>query len=142
MLLQFDPEKHGAVKNFQELYHSVVDELRSIEGVKTMVLGPVTAKDRGALENNLLELRIKARKLSSKWVVLDLPSFQKIIESLVRKTGTTGYPYIILEEFTIPLIKSGVFKTLFVRKGYENSIGATIEHDMALANDIAIVYFE
>lgn len=142
MLLQFDPEKNGNVENFRELYDVTLNMLNEVGGIKTMVLGPVTSDHSETQKEILKALRYKAKRLSGKWTVLDLPSFQQVIVDLIKRSGIKGYPHVILEEFTIPLIKSGIFKTIFMRLGYEKSIGATIEHDMALANEIQIVYFE
>jgi len=142
MLLQFDYEKYGAVASFRELHEATREMLLEADGVKTTVLGPVTSDDPETMEYNLDALRYKARRLSSKWTVLDLTSFQKIIVDLIKRSGVKGYPYVILEEFTIPLIKSGVFKTLFVRENYKDSVGTSLEHDIALSCDIRIVYFE
>lgn len=144
MLVQFDYEKHGFVTRFSELYDVTMEMMAGVDGQKTTVLGPIISDIPEELQHNLDTLHYKAERLSKDWTVLDLSSFRSIISFLLKKdeVSVQKYPHVILENFTLPLLKSGIFKTIFMRKNHEKSFSAQIEHDYALGNDIQVVYFD
>lgn len=140
MLLQIGPDVF--VRTFYQLYDITLKMLEEVPGNnKTVVLGPVTSKDPAVTEGNLAMLSLHARALSEKgWIVLDLASYQETIERLIKSLNIQGYPHEVLEDFTIPLLQSGIFQTVFVRECFEKSIGATLEHDAALGKGLHVEY--
>jgi len=127
--------------SFRELYEIALQLLECAPGRKTMVIGPVTADTEEEKQQNLLRIQEHSKRLVQEgWVVFDLTSFQSAIQYLVERFGITGYPHEILEEFTLPLIRSGIFSEVHALEQYITSYGATREHNTALEENIPIVY--
>jgi|SRR3989339_1116410 len=142
MLIEF---KAGLkVESFQELFKITKKMIEEIpkQYTLTTVLGPVTSEDPEVFTENLDRLHYKSKQLSEKgWAVLDLTSYQLVYEKLIEKMNIKGYPHIILDDFMDPLLRSGLFKIIFVRENYRQSFGTSLEHDIALGSDIHIEYF-
>lgn len=140
MLLQFQGVPN--VNSFEELFELCCKTLQEVEGKKkTTVLGPISSSDPETVLHNLETLSFYSKRLAENgWVVLEIPSFQPVVDTLMKKLKIVGYPYGILHEFTLPLIRSKCFSVLHFRENYLESLGATIEHDATLGAHIPIRY--
>jgi len=96
---------------------------------RTMVLGPISNKDPDAVKSNLEALSLQAKRLSDAgWVVVDIASCYDITERLLRMHHTgPGYPFILLEEFTLPLIRSRLFNNQHLRSPFVHNVGKKLE---------------
>ncbi len=140
MLLRF--QKQSEITSFEELFELSCMTLRNAQGEKkTTVLGPVTARNPELIRENLDMLSFYSKRLSEQgWVVLEIPSFQEVVDELIQQLNITGYPYGILHEFTLPLIRSKCFSVIHFRENYSDSLSTTIEHDATLGVHIPIRY--
>lgn len=133
MLLSFNPECSCHVKDFADLFECTHRVVRTLPRERAIVFGPVTSTQPGMGEYNLSVLKLQAETLADKGlVVLDIPSFlQYAVPSLIKRLCITGYPHAILDDFTLQLIRSGAFNFIHFRSNYINSLGASIEHNVA-----------
>jgi len=112
---------------------------------RTIVLGPMTPKDGVTVNENMEALRRQSEQLSKDgWIVLELTSFQFVIDRLISSLELVPgeYPWPILHEFTVPLIQSGWFPRLHFRSNFQDSIGAKHEHEKAYDAGLQIYYFD
>ncbi len=132
------------IRSFTDLYKHAVEllTLHTMDGLeKTVVFGPATPTNHTTLEENLAKLYDHSVSLSNNgWCVLELASFQPVINKLILQLGRDDYPVEILNEFTFPLIKNGCFDTLHFRKSYPDSYGASAKYIVAKHVDIPIIY--
>ena len=140
-LVGFNPDYCTEIKNFTDLFECTHQVLSSCVGNRTIVLGPITSHNVKTQEHNLYTLGNHAEMLAGMgWTTLNLVPFQSIVDELIKRMKITGYPHVILDEFTIPLIESHVFQLLHFRENYVDSLGASIEHDTALVKEVPIKY--
>lgn len=143
MLIQLNTDP--GVQSFTQLYEHTLDMLVTVTnrtGHTTIVLGPMSPTDIATMDQNMFVLLQQAEYLSRKeWVVLELVSFQHVVERLIQDLNICGYPFPVLEEFTLPLIRSGWFDVVHMHKNYEVSTGAKREHTEAQEHGVPVVYF-
>lgn len=135
MLIRFR-EKQRAF-NFSQLYWQTTHLLAPVRWQKktAVVLGPISNKDPAIVTKNLLVLRRRARELSQTGLnVLDITSYHQTIERLVVETNVAGYPFSILEDFTLPLIREGWFNVIHFRQPFLDSVGTLREYEVATEN--------
>ncbi len=145
MLIQLNEETAKEIKSFADMLNVAKTELERVSFLtRTVVLGPMSPKDeKTTLEENLQKLMQCSVMLSNQdFAVLDLHSFQPTVEKLICKLNINGYPYIILDEFTLPLIKSDCIDVVHFTVNYADSMGAKIEHNTALEHDRPIRYIQ
>jgi hypothetical protein len=143
MLIQL--REDPGVRSFAQLYWYTTQELLlpyRRNPKRTIVLGPITANTQEDTEKNLAVLGRKAQALAEEnWVVLDLTSYQGVIERIIRECGISGYPFTILEDFTLPLIREAWFSVLWFRSPFAHSVGAMREYEEAQKFGIEIRHF-
>lgn len=134
-----------AVRSFAQLYWSTTQEIlmpHRRNPKRATVLGPITHSDPAIVKKNLDVLANQARRLSDAgWMVLDLTSYRSVIDRILRERAVSGYPFTILEDFTLPLIKNGWFSVLWFRYPFSHSVGAMREYAEAQAYDIEVRHF-
>jgi hypothetical protein len=139
--LQEDP----GVCSFAQLYWHTTQEMllpHRRNPKRTIVLGPITANTKEETDKNLDVLGHKARMLAEAgWVTLDLTSYQTVVDRIITERGISGYPFEILEDFTLPLIREAWFSVLWFRTPFSHSIGATREYEEAVRYGIEIRLF-
>jgi hypothetical protein len=139
--LQEDP----GVRSFAQLYWHTTQQLllpHRRNPNRTIVLGPITASSKEETDKNLQALGRKARMLAeADWVVLDLTSYQSVVDRIIADNGISGYPFAILEDFTLPLIREAWFSVLWFRSPFSHSIGAMREYEEAVKYGIEIRHF-
>ena len=97
-----------------------------------LISGPISTGGRGSIEENLRAFSdaIRLVHLSGKTVFNQLPFEDKFIE-LSRKS-TAAYFTPILDDFFLPILKSGKIKQIIFMKDWQSSTGARWEHAMAV----------
>ncbi|MDB4984074.1 MAG: hypothetical protein JWM20_253 [Patescibacteria group bacterium] len=130
------------LKSFEEmviLAHEVID---AISGEVAMVSGPISTGGLGSREANLIRLDEAITSLVSEGhIIFDQAPFDTKMNEFVAHIKE-GYPMPILEEFYLPLFKSGKIKKFFFVPGWESSTGASWEHDRAKELGIEIIYLD
>jgi hypothetical protein len=129
-------------ETFRDLYTASIFLFQNANmAKKTMVIGPITAKDEEDVAHNLEMLHFHSNRLAKEgWAVLDLKSFQPAIDVLINRFNIKRYPHELLDDFTFPLIESGTLTAIHVLKNYPQSFGATLEHDKALGVGVPVIY--
>ena len=126
-------------KNFKDLYkiaHQVLDRMPEDIG---QVCGPIATGGLGSVEANLKKFDETVRILQEEGkIIFDQIPFEWPMQEL-KKTVTEGVKSI-LEDFYLPIFKSGKITTLYFIKGWETSKGANWEHDQAKQLVLEIVY--
>ena len=142
MLIQLleDPK----IFSFAQLYWRTMEMLswHRENKNKTMVLGPISHKDPLIVRENLDALALQAKRLSDAgWVVVDIASYYNITERLIKVHRVSGYPFILLEDFTLPLIRNGGFSALNFRSPFYHSVGTKREYEEAQRFCIEVRHF-
>ena len=113
MLIQIyeDP----GINSFAQLYRRTIELIYQPNRIypKPWCLVPISHNDPAVVAQNLEALALQALRLSDAgWIVVDIASYYNITERLIRVHKISGYPFVLLEEFTLRLIRSGLFGTL------------------------------
>jgi len=147
MLLEINDEL--TFENFTQLREhtlEMIEEARNHEENRdkqtTIIFGPITGNSKDETDRNFRHLVHHSYNLafSKKWTTLATHTLLNHAGILVTKLGITGYPHIILDELTLPLIRSGCFDAIHFRNRFRESIGATREHNTACEAGIRRIY--
>lgn len=111
------------------------------EHVRAVVLGPMQ-KGSAAAAENMAALAARTRELAQldHLLVLDILSVQTAVDHLKRYCCKGTYPQEVLDQFTLPLIRTGVFDRIYMRETWPTSVGATQEHWVAVGCGVFIEY--
>jgi hypothetical protein len=142
MLIQI--REDPGINSFAQLYWRTIELLSQHcrDLPRTMVLGPISHDDPSVVTQNLDALTLQAQRLSNAGlVVVDIASYYDITKRLIRSHKIAGYPFVLLEEFTLPLIRSGLFGTLHFRSPFDHSVGTKREYEEAELYRIEIRIF-
>lgn len=132
ILLEQDPT---SVRTIAQLKRCVLEHITPFSHTRmlTTVFGPITENEHTTFDENMHALRRANTQLSEAgWHVLCLPTLQPTIDRILAEMDITGYPHILLDDLTLPLIEAGVFSVLHFRRCYECSRGAKMEYERAL----------
>ena len=146
MLIQLS-EDPIHVRTFAQLYTYTLHMLTRypLGAPFTTVFGPISAHStKGSREQNLYRLNMLSRTLANTgyWYVLDISSFQPTIQRLREDLGVVGYPFAVVEEWSLQLIRSGRLRVLHFVRDHAHSIGAVREYDEAVAHKIPILLLD
>ncbi len=105
-----------------------------------MLCGPISTGGKGSRKENLEVFSRAIDRISADglFVFNQMPfenDMERIYKSDQKLQGTR-----LLEEFYLPMFKSGLIKLLCFLPGWENSVGATWEHEQAKALNIPRIY--
>jgi len=124
-------------KSYEEMYDIVINELKQYENSTFgMVIGKVTDNNPEIMDDNLHALHIHSVRIGEEkeMIMIDLSSFQPAIDRLMS-INDENYAHGFLHDFTLRLIDE-VLDEVFAINNYEDSFGATLEHDRALRKGI------
>ena len=98
-----------------------------------MVCGPISTGGKGSRKENLKNFSRAIDRISANglFIFSQMPfenDMERIFKSNPELQGTR-----LLEEFYLPIFKSGLIKLLCFLNGWENSVGATWEREQAEA---------
>ena len=139
--MQRHHEEVAKAKTFSELLAIANDIIDSMPGPVVLVSGPISSGGRGSITENLkaLEDNIFAMEMRGENVWNQLP-FENKFSELAK--GHEGYFMPILEEFFLPIFKSGKIKKIWFMTGWETSTGATWEYEQAKKLRIEIGFID
>jgi len=105
-----------------------------------MVCGPISTGGKGSRKENLKVFSRAIDRISVDGLLVfsQMPfenDMERIFKSSPELQGTR-----LLEEFYLPIFKSGLIKLLCFLPGWENSIGATWEYEQAKTLSIPRIY--
>lgn len=132
-------------KNYEELLDVALNVLWDFHGVNShkpvaMVCGPISTGGKGSRKKNL-EVFSKAidRVSIGGLLIFSQMPFEDDMER-IYKSDPALQSLKLLEEFYLPILKTGFIKLMCFLPGWENSIGASWEHDQAKKLHIPVLY--
>jgi hypothetical protein len=137
-----EPRDAPHITTFPQLFRYVLEHLTpNLYERLTVVFGPITANTEEEQQRNISVLRKHEVALSDEgWNVIAITSLNSICRRLVALHNIQGYPVLILDDLTVPIIESGYLAAAHVRKNYEQSRGTLVEHEALVANNVPIFY--
>lgn len=130
------------LQSLSEISDFALTILEQMDGEIIMVTGPISTGGPGTREKNLEKFKQTISDLyTDGHSLFDQTVFDGKFSRFVEHI-TDGYPMPILEEFYLPVFKSGKIKKFYFIKGWESSFGASWEHDRAQELGIEIIYLD
>ena len=143
-------KKYWEEKDWQDLEKAEsVGDLYSIAGriiykmpeQLVQVYGPVATGGLGSVEANLNAFNDSIKELQSQGLnVFDQMPFEEPMQKLKKKMTVEECVNSILNDFYLPIFKSGKISKFYFMKGWESSNGAKCEHGIAKELGIEIEY--
>ena len=132
-------ERLKTASAFPDLRTIAMDILMRMPQPISMVCGPISTGGLGNVRDNMQVFEKTIRNLhgSGKNVFNQLPFDRKFEE--FSSSAHMAYFTPILDEFYLPLIKSGYIKEMNFIKDWQSSTGARWEHTLAIELEVAIV---
>lgn len=117
-------------RNFSDCLKVAYDVIDSIDGQVGIVSGPISTGGLGSIDKNLAEFSKYIDIMESKGekIFNQLP-FERKFQELAE--GSKGYFMPILEDFFLPIFKSGKIKKIWFMPGWQTSTGAKWEFEIA-----------
>lgn len=135
----------NSASNFKELAAHTLKVIKRLETPAIMVSGPISTGGKGSRDENLKVYAKAIEYLRNKnLLVFNQIIVEDLILSHLKKwqaEGNTGYCMPILEEFYLPLFKSGMVSRLMFMPGWQSSFGAKWERNIAKSLSIEIEDF-
>ena len=127
-------------KNFTDLSKVAMRVLMRMPFPVGEVCGPITSGGFGSRAKNLEAFNATIKKLQDegKSIFDQLPFEDKLYEFTQAKWYAGGLQ--LLEEFYLPLFRSGLIQVFYFMPLWHTSFGAKWEHDQAKPCGIKIVY--
>ncbi len=134
-------------KNYEELLDVALNTLWDFHRINplkpvAMVCGPISTGGKGSRQRNLEVFSKAINKVSNGGLlVFSQMPFEDDMER-IYKSDPALQGLKLLEEFYLPLFKTGFIKLMCFLPGWENSIGANWEHDQAKKLNIPVLYLD
>ena len=136
-------------KNYNEIGSVMLEHLKQLR-VKNpdkkivQVCGAWTTGGRGSVEENMKFLKQNILQLEDEgYIVFDQSPFEETMFKIKAQRKEQNlfkhYDWDLLYGCYIPVFSSAIFNHLIFLPGYESSIGAQWEYDMALKYNIDII---
>lgn len=130
----------NALQNNAAMAEFAIAMLATMPQPVCQVCGPITTGGRLSMEENLKVIDYAIRYLRSlRRTVFDQQPYQTTMQRL--KALRPGYHASVLEEFYLPVFKSGYITEFHFVPGWRSSTGAVWEHDRAIELGIGVSYF-
>lgn len=125
---------------YRELSRIALTILRRMNKPIGQVCGPISTGGTGSVHGNLERFQAAIRRLSAAgFNIFDQMPFEPPMWRINRTPYCRGSMHL-LEEFYLPIFKSGLISTLFFLNSWETSVGASWEHEQAIRLNLKIVY--
>ena len=134
-----------SAKTYAELGQVALKVLRKIHAAVSPapvgeVCGPITSGGLGSVDANLKNFEGWVQKLQSQGLaIFDQMPFEEHMFRIWDANGRND-DKTLLEDFYLPIFKSGLITTLYFIPGWADSNGATWEHRQAVRLGIEINY--
>jgi len=138
------PYHHARVMvapNFESLASVGLDILKDMPKPTIQVCGSLSSGGR-SIEENIKIFQLAIEHLCWNYYVFNQLPFEAKMQRMIGDRTKSGYPYDLLEQFYLPIFKSGRIEILFFLRGWEKSIGANWEHEKATFLKIPIRYLD
>ncbi|MBU1046401.1 DUF4406 domain-containing protein [Patescibacteria group bacterium] len=106
-----------------------------------IVCGPISTGGKGSIEANMSYLNEWISELQKKGhnVFSQIP-FEDPMHKMIKLFKTKGYPNWILNDFYLPIFKSGLIKKFNFIPGWQSSTGACWEYGQAQKIGIEVAF--
>ena len=137
----------STAKNYDDLLAVGMDILLRLhrdcpDGPIAMVCGPISSGNKNSRAVNLHIFSRAIDRLSSGGLfIFDQMPFEDDMER-IYKSNPALQGTRLLEEFYLPIFKTGYIRLLCFLPGWENSTGARWEHDQAKRLKISRIYLD
>lgn len=132
-------------KNYQDLFKiaiNVLETMHNLNPIKpiAIVCGPISSGVKSSRKENLEVFSMAIERLASDGLLIfsQMP-FEDDMER-IYKSNPKLQGICLLEEFYLPIFKTGFIKLMCFLPGWENSVGATWEHKQAKILGIPRIY--
>ncbi len=126
-----DWEDLAKTTNAKEMYAVAERVLARMPDQIAQVCGPIATGGLGSLEANMIAFNTEIKKLQAEGVhVFDQMPFELPMQLLKKDLKPGEYPFSILDDFYLPLMKNEKVKTFYFMPKWETSTGAKWEHDL------------
>ncbi len=134
-----DIEKAESISDLYVIAKRIIDRMPK---PFIQVCGPIATGGLGSIEKNLNAFNDTIIKLQDQgFVVFDQMPFEAPMQKLKEKlTKEDEYLFDILNDFYLPIFKSGIISQFYFMPGWESSFGANWEHKIAKELGIEIKY--
>ncbi|MDP3900783.1 MAG: hypothetical protein Q8Q38_00355 [bacterium] len=127
-------------ESYENMLEIVWPLLKRIPGPALQVCGPISTGGKGSRKANFAEFDRAISFLAQRHKnVFDQRPFEIPIQRIKMKENL-GYPQGVLDEFLLPLFKSGSIGSLYFLPGWETSRGSAWEHEQGSKLGIEITY--
>jgi hypothetical protein len=130
-----------AATTFTQMYAIAARVMERMPRPLVQVCGPIATGGLGSLEANLGAFNEEIKKLQAQGLyVFDQMPFEMPMQE-VKKLGNTGpHSQSLLDDFYMPIFKSGNISTAYFMPNWTTSKGATWEHGLMQELGIEIKY--
>ncbi len=129
------------VENVADLYTIAERIITRMEKPLIQVCGPIGTGGLGSIEKNLDAFNNTILYLQSKGLsVFDQMPFEAQMQNLKKKFSAEKVVNNILNDFYLPIFKSGSISTFYFMPNWQTSFGAKWEHEEAQRLGIEIIY--
>lgn len=136
-----DLESLGKAQSFSELSKVAMGILKRMPQPVGQVCGPISTGGTGKIEENLKIFDgTISRLIAEGQTIFDQMPFEEHFFRIINEEWGTRHNNQLLDDFYLPILASGLVKTLYFIPGWESSHGAAWEHDQAQRLGIEIVY--
>lgn len=132
-------------KNYQDLFKVAINVLETIHNLNpikpiAMVCGPISSGVKGSRKENLeVFSRAIDRLANDGLLIFSQMPFEDDMER-IYKSNPALQGIRLLEEFYLPIFKTGFIKIMCFLPNWEKSVGATWEHEQAKRLGIPRIY--
>ncbi len=105
------------------------------------VCGPISTGGKGSILENLIWFNETIVFLQSEGkIIFDQMPFEAPMQRIKTTLPPGEYATTLLDDFYLPIFKTGLIKKMYFMKDWESSKGARWEHDIAKELGIEITY--
>jgi len=126
-------------QTYTELFDIAIDFITRMPQPLVQFCGPISTGGKGSIDSNLAELDKAILFFAAKGIyIFDQIPFEEPMQRIKAKEGS--YNHDLLNQFYLPIFKSGHIKKFVFLPGWQSSVGAKWEHDWAEKIGIKIEY--
>ena len=105
------------------------------------VCGPISTGGKGSILENLVWFNETIVRLQSEGkIIFDQMPFEAPMQRIKTTLPPGEYATTLLDDFYLPIFKTGLIKKMYFMKDWESSKGARWEHEIAKELGIEITY--
>lgn len=126
-------------KTFADMVPIAIRVIDRMPDPVRMISGPISTGGRGSIEENLHFFSVTINLLYNTGIsVFDQTIFDDVIQDRREKMKHDGYCMPLLEEFYLPIFKTGKIDLMYFLPDWESSFGAKWEREQCKILNIEI----